>query len=936
MVRRDSPPPTDTPSASRIQTFSFGYFGRYALAGFVSGMVTGATIGKVVTLLPGTQVKATIGKVIALLPGTPVGATAEKIVAYLSATPLGTTIEKAVTHLPGTWMGAVVGATCGTVVGIVLSIALGCRAGQRGRESCTQHEPGERNATDPDATDEDNPTELMRAVIATDFGGVETLVKDGSVDLTSVNAKDGMTAFLYACRDGSEAIARLLYEAKKPSKADVQRALVLVAEKGYENMITWLITSCKANASLPDDSGKTALMSASGGGHCDVIRWLIGKGVPVDRANRKDKNATALAYACANGHTDAAQLLLAACTAQKHRPKMGGAFTRAARNGHVEAMQWLIGCCEGADLLQAYGEEALVAASIGGSTEVVEWLLQRKVPVEDDTRAFFHACQNGHIEVAKLLYRCNPRLVETAESARGDTALILAAQAGHGEILRWLITTCGVDMLRGNDKGLSALMYVAIHGYTSIAEELLSLAENPILAINQRDEYGYTSFSCAAFNGRTEIVRLFLRTDPTLAGLRQQTRKGFTALDLASQEGYTDVVKLLLDAGSPVNEVDISFQGQTALCTAVCLGHVETARLLIHRGARVGPSQRRGETQVPMHMAARYGHTEAVELLHAYGAGIERAVLDRAVASKNKHTVKRVKELLAAGPVDGTRAEELREAGRCGNVEAVEETLSHNEGVDVDAADPDTGKTTLILAAENGHTKVVQRLLDSSPGVDVTRSDAEGHTALMLATKGGYKEIVKLLVDADIDTLLRRSYTGWTALMYAILRGDREITELLLSKIRSMQSASRGSSRTDFSGVTPVMMEIGSRIGMSKDDMNEMLMYAVKEGCADAVRLLIEMGAEVDYRDGEENTPAILAALRGYDAIIRLLSDAHADLTLHNRSGQTASDAARTLGPEHDYTAKLIDKLLSPVNPEKPSRTSSLLGALRRTFTHKQ
>ena len=78
--------------------------------------------------------------------------------------------------------------------------------------------------------------------------------------------------------------------------------------------------------------------------------------------------------------------------------------------------------------------------------------------------------------------------------------------------------------------------------------------------------------------------------------------------------------------------------------------------------------------------------------------------------------------------------------------EYVQDVLEEAKGEDVNAKDDQFGWTALMYAATNGHTTVVEVLLDK--GADVNATDTKGRTALMLAVQNGRPEIVQLLEKA--------------------------------------------------------------------------------------------------------------------------------------------------------------------------------------------
>jgi ankyrin repeat protein len=83
-----------------------------------------------------------------------------------------------------------------------------------------------------------------------------------------------------------------------------------------------------------------------------------------------------------------------------------------------------------------------------------------------------------------------------------------------------------------------------------------------------------------------------------------------------------------------------------------------------------------------------------------------------------------------------------------------------------------------MLAAYNGHTGIVERLLEE--GGDVNKSDINGRTPLIFAASGPFPETVELLLQADSDPNATDSEEGWSALMFAAAEGHRDVVQKLL------------------------------------------------------------------------------------------------------------------------------------------------------------
>jgi serine/threonine protein kinase/ankyrin repeat protein len=137
------------------------------------------------------------------------------------------------------------------------------------------------------------------------------------------------------------------------------------------------------------------------------------------------------------------------------------------------------------------------------------------------------------------------------------------------------------------------------------------------------------------------------------------------------------------------------------------------------------------------------------------------------------------------------------------------------QGMDVNAVDPDTGETALMRAAASGNTSAVAILM-LRRGNEQAR-DQQGKTPLMHAVEYGQREVVQLLRDleqihwndkvqfrvtrldpvlpADVDFPSMRFHVamdaqdaqGQTALMKAAARGDAEMIEILALASRRLQ-----------------------------------------------------------------------------------------------------------------------------------------------------
>jgi ankyrin repeat protein len=185
--------------------------------------------------------------------------------------------------------------------------------------------------------------------------------------------------------------------------------------------------------------------------------------------------------------------------------------------------------------------------------------------------------------------------------------------------------------------------------------------------------------------------------------------------------------------------------------------------------------------------------------------------------------------------------------------------------------------TPLIAAIDLGHVDVVRELLKYKP--DLSRTNSEKQTALNIARKKQNDQIERMLREAGASS----GPIGPVELLVAANEGNVQGVRAALDAgipvdtyggissgpTSDWDSYVQGALPPDFYGLTA-------------------LMIAARNGHADAARLLIERGADVNARARPSHRqPALyFAASKGHVEVMRLLLDAGAD---PSSTGQLAS-----------------------------------------------
>ena len=276
-----------------------------------------------------------------------------------------------------------------------------------------------------------------------------------------------------------------------------------------------------------------------------------------------------------------------------------------------------------------------------------------------------------------------------------------------------------------------------------------------------------------------------------------------------------------------------------------------------------------------------------------------------------------------ASEADGTTA--LHWAVRRDHLDAAD--LLIDAGADV-AAENRYGVAPLSLACTNGSATMVARLLEA--GADPNTASPQGETALMTAARTGAVDAVTTLLTHGAEVDAREGWRGHTALMWAAAEGHLAALGALIAAGAAVDArSSTGGApvmRSYFEAGEPDKAKSAARpTGMSA------LLFAVREGHTDAVRLLLAAGADVSGTAPDGTSPLAVAVINAHYALAELLLDEGADpnvadprgsmlhaLAWKRRPGNPGAAGGRAPGQTSDRDSlALAEALLSRgANPE--------------------
>ncbi|MCP5145811.1 MAG: ankyrin repeat domain-containing protein [Gammaproteobacteria bacterium] len=337
--------------------------------------------------------------------------------------------------------------------------------------------------------------------------------------------------------------------------------------------------------------------------------------------------------------------------------------------------------------------------------------------------------------------------------------------------------------------------------------------------INVAQQNGTTPLHWAVYNVDRELVEALIKR-----GARADVRNGYGSSPLAEAVKLGDVamVKLLLKAGANAN--DANEDGQTALMLAARTGVVPVGEELIKAGADVNHVEAwRGQTALMW--AVGSNHPEFTRLLIKHGADVSKRAKvndwDNQITNEPRAQYR---------PTGGLTP--LLYAARSGCDDCVAAIL--DAGADINLPNPD-GVSPLMIAIDNFHYDTAALLLERGANPHVW--DWWGRTPLYVAIDMNSFVTRRGATPADGGS----SLTALDIARKLLQAGVNVNPQLLMHRPGRGGNSGRFTDDPLTTGATPLLVA-----AMSHD--------------VDAVKLLLEFGAEVDRPNIMGLTPLMVAS----------------------------------------------------------------------------
>jgi uncharacterized protein len=466
------------------------------------------------------------------------------------------------------------------------------------------------------------------------------------------------------------------------------------------------------------------------------------------------------------------------------------------------------------------------------------------------------------------------QLLAAENSSRKEnhpTLLMSAVIAGKTELVRALVVTgADVNVRIQNFVQIDALFFAVDGEHLEIVKILIDAGAD----LEMKSSISHSTTQAISKNN-VELLKILLD-----AGAKIHFEYGSSLLVQAARKAEIRIIQLLLDVGCGLNEIDP--MGDTPLISACLSGQDLIVDFLLQVGA--DPDLPRRDGMFPLFAA--FSMPGMIEAFSGFDRDIDcenvpermmnmiQLLLDRH-ANPNIFTYMGRTLLMIAAEQGFTKiTQDLIKKGA--EINAIEDFSRGEDSYWAEKIDEYALagtiqlKTSLIFAVENGHTEIVAELLKAD--ADVTITDRKNRLPIDIAIQEGYTEIVHLLQNAGAKAEAGSIESSPAALLGAAKQGNLDILKLALQ-----------------AGIDPNTSELAAT---RNPRHKTALMFAAERGHQKIIEHLILAGVDINLSDrpGKKlgKTPLMYAGESGHAEIVELLLRSSAIVDAQDKRGQTA------------------------------------------------
>ena len=698
-----------------------------------------------------------------------------------------------------------------------------------------------------------------------------TLINEHNFDVHMAD-NDGCTALLHSAKNGSCEL--FTYLAGVGSNIDSKNCLGcnclhIAAQNGHLNLCKTIIDKYKIDVHMVDNDGWTPLHHSGRNGSYELVTYFADMGN--DIYGKCNLGSNIVHIAAHYGHLSLLKTLI-----DKHHFDVNTvdndgrtALHHSASNGSYELVTYFAGMGTNIHVKDNNGMNCLHMAAFSGNLHLCKTLIDQQNfdvhMVDNDGRtALHHSVRSGSNELVK--YFADTETSIYCKTNFGQNSLHIAAQNGHLNLCKTLLSNYKFDIHLTDNYGWAAIHYSARNGSyelvkyfsdmgtninckNNLGENCLHIAasfrnlnlcktliEKHSFDVHLSDNNGCTALHHSAASGSYELVSYFADMESDIG---YQNIVGMNCLHTAAFHGHLNLCKALIEKHKFSIHVTDN-HGWTALLAASASGGYELVKYFADMGTDIDCKSNLGRNC--LHIAARYGHLNLCKtLLDKHNFYVDNA--DNLGWTTLHHSV----------------------------VSGIYELVTYFADMvtDIDLK-VDNGMNCLHIAASCGHLNICKSLVEKH-NFDVHMGDKEEFTALHYSAAGGSYEIVTYFADKGID-IRSKNKLGWNCLHIASGEGYLNLCKTLIDKHKF-------------------------DMHMADDGGWTALHHAVRKGSYELVTYLVGAGADIGLKVDNGMNCLHIAAGSGHLNLCKILVDKfNFDVKMTCKAGWTALHASATNG----------------------------------------